>query len=497
MRALLLAGDQVRLRFLLLTASAAFLFAVTLLYAIQSFPIRWFGMIAAGIAIFLVAVISGKFERFMLGLIFFAIPFNVDVYFNIGPSLLALRLPSGTPRFGISVIDLALTLLYPLWLLRLALRRDSEKVVWPPGTIWFLCFIGWAGLSIVNAQNRLLSFFMLANFAKLFFLFFYLANHIRTREDLWFAVRLLFIGLIAECLLCLAQQASGSNLGLHVLGERLEEKELALSTGRFLRVGGTLGHPNFLGAYLTSLLPVALAVSLSSIKLSRRLLAFAGLILGSLVLVLSFSRSAWLTTATAFAIMLTRLFFQTKKNSSAGLFLALVVLVGGMVLAPLGPLIKARLGEDDRGSSSSRIPQWQMGFTMLKAHPILGVGLNNYSVVSQNYETYVVDPNNKGRVFLYNGRLHNFMLAVAAEVGIVGLFWFLLFLWKACREGWKKMKEAKGDWSEAIFFGLILGLCCRILNDIVHTGNLALNMIVWTYTACLLSGFKPRDSQNE
>jgi len=496
-RTLLLTGNQIRMRPLLVTAGAAFLLAMMLLYAMQSFPMRWFGMIAAGMTIFLIAVISGKFERFMLGLIFFAIPFNVDVYFNIGPSLVAMNLPSGTPRFGISVIDFALLTLYPLWFLRLAVRRDSEKLIWPSGTIWFLCFIGWAALSMIQARNTLLSLFMLGSFVKIFFLFFYLANHIRTREDLWFFVRMLLIGLIAECLLCLAQQASGSNLGLHVLGERLEEKELALSTGRFLRVGGTLGHPNFLGAYLTSLLPVAFAVSLSSIKMSRRLLAFIALMLGSLVLVLSFSRSAWLTTAAAFAIIFVRIFIQNQKNSSAGLFLVLVVLVGGMVLAPLAPLIKARLGEDDRGSTSSRLPQWQMGYTMLKAHPILGVGINNYSVVSQNYETYVVDPNTKNRVFLYNGRLHNFMLALAAEVGVVGLFWFLLFLWKACREGWKKIKESRGDWTEAIFTGLVLGLCCRMLNDLVHTGNLALNMIVWTYTACLLSGYKFQDAKNE
>jgi hypothetical protein len=462
-----------------------------LLWATRVLEVKWLVALLAGWVLLWVGFVSGRFERYMLCLLFLAIPVNVDIHFDLGVSLYAMQLPTGTPRLGISVMDIVLCFLYPAWLFRIVLQRRVRSILWPRGASIFLCFMAWCAVSMLNAENLRLSIFFLVGLLKVFLLFFYVANNVRTRDDLWLVAKCLVVGLVVEGFIACAQQIAGGNLGLNILGERQEVKEVALKGETIFRVGGTLSHPNFLGGYLTTLLPVALALAVAHLKKVVNVIMTGSFVLGVVVLILTFSRSAWLM-ASAACLLFMGLFLLLRRKSLPVLPILLLAAIMAIVLVPFGPQIKSRMLEDDKGAAASRFPQNKLAWAMIKSHPILGVGLNNSGVVSHLYETYMAVPTERGRVYLYKGRVHNVYLALASEVGLVGLGWFLWFLWIVTSQGWHNVKSAKDPLVQLILLGMLLGFGGRTVHEALHTGNLITNGLLWVYSALLVTTIEVR-----
>lgn len=427
-----------------------------------------------------------RFERLLFGMIFMLVPVNVDV--NFGPSLYALGLPEGTILFNISAIDLLVLALYPMWILRVLNNRSRERVIWPAGGVPLLLFAAWGALTMLNAPNKVLTALEAGCLIKSFFVYFYLANNVRTKEDVWFAVKCLMAGLLFECMIGGVEQVLQHNIGLGFLGERKAEKMVNMSVegDSVFRIGGTLGHPTFLGGYLAAMLPVSLATVLQPYKGIRRLLALGIFLFAGMILVFSYCRSAWIVTAVSLPLMVLRWYREyLKTHKFSPVPIVILAFLGLCITAPLIPKISTRLTADDKGSTESRIPQWKLGFNMFKAHPIMGVGMNNYNVVSEIYEPYVADPSTPGRVFVYYSKLHNVYLSVAAQMGIVGAFLYVLCLRNILWYGWKRLKATADASVRTLYAGMLLGLAALLTHEGFHTGNIAGNMMLWTMGACL------------
>ncbi len=465
-----------------------FLLALILQRALQVLDIRALALLLVCVSFVCFSVIFRCFERAVFGFIFFLVPINVDINFEIGPPLYALRLPMGTILLNLSLIDIAVLTLYPMWIIRALTNRNAEKVIWPAGGVPILLFIVWGALSMFNAPNKLLSSLEVACFVKTFLCYFYLANNLKTKKDIWFAARCFMAGMFLQSLIGLAQQALHRNLGLDFFGERKEEKMMKAVGGSdpVFRIGGTLGHPTFFGGYLAALLPISLAMFLLPGQLIKRFVTGLVFALGFLVLIFSYCRSAWIVSAVSFLVLLFgwfRDFFKTRAVKMAPILG--VLLLGLCIVLPFYSRIHSRLTDDDKGSTESRIPQWKMGFEMIKAHPFLGVGLNNYNVVSEMYEPYVADENTNTRVFFYGTKIHNVYLGVASQAGLGGLFFYILFLWNVIRHGWKKIKLTNDKETALILTGMVLGLTGMLVHEAMHTGNISGNMTLWTVAACL------------
>lgn len=457
-----------------------------ILWAMARLPGEWLVALALGfVFLFLVALSRGS-ERFLLGLLFFMIPINPDFRIELARYASDPSVTNGnTPMFNLSCIDIVLAMLYVLWVSRLLTSRGLVRVVWPAGAWLVLGLISWGALSMANASDPILSLLMLGHFAKAFLLFFYLANHLRAGEDLWLAARCLVAGLAVQSLITCAQYAAGNNFGLEALGERAVRKEMELDGERIFRVGGTVGHPNALGGYLGSVLPLVLAVGLVPTLGRWRGLFFGGLGAGTLALVLTFCRSGWLAGALACAGVIVWLFRHARRRVRWGRILASCLLLG-IILAAFAPRIAARWLQDDRGSTSSRIPQTKIALEMIQQHPFLGVGLNNYSRVQHLYDTYVEAPSRLHRVYLHQGRLHNIFVSLAAEMGLVSLLFLGAFLWVVVGRARRLLRGLQGDLrTQMILLGVMLGLGARILHDAAHTGHLAMTPLFWIYAAML------------
>jgi O-antigen ligase len=372
------------------------------------------------------------------------------------------------------------------WIIRLPLERPTFQQLVPPGSLPLMCLIGWAALSIFNARFPLYSVFMLVSLCKSVLWFLYLAAHVKTREDIRTIVICLSIGLLLETVFAAAQHVAGSPLGLDFFGERTKMKEVELAASQVFRVGGTLGHPNSLGGYVAGALPVVMALSLSEVPKRLRLLAIAASAGGTLTLILTYSRSAWLAGLLSFAVLVGWL-LSNRQTRRRVVPIAVVAAVLCTVMAGFAPLIKARWTEDDDGSTTSRFSQFRMAGQMIEQHPWLGVGLNHYPALVHLYETYVED-DKPGMVYEHTGRVHNVFLLTIAESGIPMVLWLGLFLLTATWRGWRAITRSKDELLRFTLFGMILGLYAKLLHDAFHTGNLAINPFLWVFTAILIAG---------
>ncbi|MBI4004243.1 MAG: O-antigen ligase family protein [Candidatus Omnitrophica bacterium] len=488
MRALTLPWTGSRILGILALGLVATAMAGSVLWATRALEGKWIIAMVAGLSVFWLAVASGRFERFLLVLMLFIIPFNPDVYWH------PIEAARGTPMLGISAMDLVLCCLYAAWITRLLATRGSLERLWPAGAGVLLGLIGWGALSMINAEEPLLSVFLLVGLVKAFLLFFYLANHVKTREDLWLAVCCLIAGLVAESLLAFAQSAAGSNLGLAALGEKTEMKEIAMEGSKFFRVGGTLGHPNFLGGYLATVLPLALALALVGGRKAVRLAAAGAFVLGGMALVLTLSRSAWLSAGVACVALLGWVAARRGRRIGPGPAL-IVILAMGLVGSSFAPLIMARWTGDDRGAAASRLPKIHAASAIIADHPILGVGLNNYTTVKHLYDTRPVGGTRKG-VSSIGGELpHNLFLLLGAEMGLMSLVLLTWFLWIVARRAWQAITAADDDLVRAILLGITVALFARLLvHDTVHTGHLSTNDFFWVYSALLVARRKPSNA---
>jgi O-antigen ligase len=140
------------------------------------------------------------------------------------------------------------------------------------------------------------------------------------------------------------------------------------------RLKSVYGSPNNVGLYLGRALPLLLAVALLGRQRGRRWLYGAGAALVGLAILLSFSKGALLFGVPASLLALGLL--------SGGRWLrATLGALGAAALAAI-PLLRTprftSLFDLQSGTSFFRLHLWRSTLDMIRDHPLLGVGLDNF-----------------------------------------------------------------------------------------------------------------------
>lgn len=182
------------------------------------------------------------------------------------------------------------------------------------------------------------------------------------------------------------------------------------------RSGGMAGDPNYFSLSIMACLPVGFCLAAGKGRYSQKVLLTASVVVMFMAFVFAASRGGLLALAGAAFYMVAR--------SKRPLVFSLIALV---LLAPPCLLYKnsafRRLIEpanSDQGAQEARTTVWRAGLQMIGENPLLGVGIGNF----------------KARVIFYEGpdfdkvqsMAHNTYVELAAELGIPGLFAFLMIL---------------------------------------------------------------------
>lgn len=186
------------------------------------------------------------------------------------------------------------------------------------------------------------------------------------------------------------------------------------------RANGFYGHPMTLGGWLCIFMPLLLIEFFEKRLLGKYYwLSGIAFCVCSAGLVFNATRGAWLAVAIVCGLLLIYYMLKSKRNVVIG---ALFIILISVVLVN-NPRFMHRLDTIDDftkyQSNTERILIWQSAWNMFKDHPILGVGLGQYTV---NYQQKYILPQAKEPNL---GHAHNNFMQMLAENGIVGFAGFI------------------------------------------------------------------------
>lgn len=237
-----------------------------------------------------------------------------------------------------------------------------------------------------------------------------------------------------------------------------------ITAGEVWRVRGFYGSPNNLALYLDRVFPLAIAVALWARGSVRKLLSgLAALVMG-LALVLTYSRGAWLLGVPASALFLVAAGIR-RRTRARWLLVTLVcvaMVAAVLVILLVGTGSRGPLLDTSEGTTFFRLRLWQSSLTMIRDHPVLGVGLDNFLY---EYRTRYVQPVAWEEFDLSHP--HNIILDFWLRLGILGplvLGWLLVAFFRAVRKALASKTQTS---SEATVLGAAAGVVAFAAHGLV------------------------------
>ncbi|HWI22359.1 MAG TPA: O-antigen ligase family protein [Baekduia sp.] len=218
--------------------------------------------------------------------------------------------------------------------------------------------------------------------------------------------------------------------------------ELNTATSVEGRLQGGVSDPNYLAAACVP--AIVLAAGLAA-RRGQVLLRFA---LGVAVVILTIGLAATESRGgilAAAVVAIGALLTWKGQRKNVALIIALVLLAGaGWFTASPASWERVTASQD---GGSGRTDVWTVAWRVVKAHPIEGVGLANFSAVSPDY---LRQPGALSRADLIVDQkimVHNAYLQLWAETGAIGLLLLLLLAGRAVSSGYRAadLFERRGD----------------------------------------------------
>jgi O-antigen ligase len=190
------------------------------------------------------------------------------------------------------------------------------------------------------------------------------------------------------------------------------------------RLTGTLGESNAEGTVLAAAIPLLISL-VGVIRHSARLklLALVGVVLLFAGLVDTLSREGLVSLGT---VMVGAVVFGGRWRRKAAVLLVIGVTVTVGYYAVIAPATaRQRVTMTD---TSGRTTLWTIAWRVIKAHPVFGVGNDNFILVENQY---INQPGAIQALYVITTPklAHNTFLEAAADLGIPGLTTLLAVLW--------------------------------------------------------------------
>lgn len=335
--------------------------------------------------------------------IFSAVGFFLSI--NQGFNMIVGTLSYGYPRGA----DVFMPIDLPLYIL-LFIKPDSSirtrfRTSLLGLKILLVAFFLWTVTGEFVAEEPAEFRFALVYLARALLLFYVLVTRLSKREELYYFVWGLLAGVGFQSLIGMWQW----QIGPVVLP--------FWNVRNSWRSTGTIGVPNAFGAYLIAFIPILVRMAFfTEIKYKILWMGVVVMALGSLFA--TFTRGAWLAlvvTMVIYFIIDLRKKKLSRKQKQAFLILSMIFALAMSV--KYGHVITDRLSNSKEALVSSdrhsRIGLARDAIRIMRAHPVFGVGLNNYR--------YHADKRTQGTKIV-----HNLYLLVWSQQGTPGFVFFML-----------------------------------------------------------------------
>lgn len=271
------------------------------------------------------------------------------------------------------------------------------------------------GLVFVSFNNLNNSHLMIMTFLIIFYFF---IKYLNKNKEACKQIRLIIIVFITagiiQCIICLLQLYG-----------------FIPSFSDYFMMTGTLGNPELLSGYLSSIIPFAFSYYILSGKtrITEKRLATIFLLLSLLIIPSTMIRNGWIAISIAIIYVL----YQQYKIKTINLFadkIKTILVTFSILAATVGIIYGLYLLKPD--SANGRIFIWKITFNMIKDNPIFGIGFDRFRVEYGNYqEEYFAENSNNDSENILAGNVNhadNDYLQIWSELGIIGLILFFTII---------------------------------------------------------------------
>ncbi|MFA7314725.1 MAG: O-antigen ligase family protein [Candidatus Magasanikbacteria bacterium] len=190
--------------------------------------------------------------------------------------------------------------------------------------------------------------------------------------------------------------------------------------GRWLRAYGSFNHPNIFGGYLVLVIIFTFLLLKKIESKKQKIFLVSILLLQTMALFFSFSRTAWLVWL-LFVFFILSYYLIIKKRIVWSVFFSLIFF--GILFFTFFNLVQNRVelkSTYETKSISERVSGYREALEIWNNHKYLGVGPGNYTLASHNLDT-----SKNGSSYQ---PVHNIFFLFIVENGIIGFILFCFIL---------------------------------------------------------------------
>ncbi|MGE4324300.1 MAG: O-antigen ligase family protein [Sphingobium sp.] len=376
----------------------------------------------------------------------------------------------GAGAYSIELVDLFLVALLAFQLRDW--RRGEARPCLPAVAACWGAMILLGLMAAAGGPYRQLAMMEAFQMAKTLLLFLVLVGElVRVRRFLHLFAALC-CGLLLQSLIGIAQFVRRGDVGLQMLGEatmttlEYANKATYLDDGGTFRIGGLMGHPNIYAGFIAILAPILLAMLMTRLPPERKLPVAAVLATALVALLLTLSRSGWLSFALAVPIVVGLMLRDRRARRRVLTMTGLSLLIAMPAAIAAAPAIVRRFTRSDPGAVDFRWEWMGVAWDMVGDHPLLGVGLNSF-VFHLPGRTQYGGAEALTRTFGTNWPVvHDIYLLIWAEQGTIGFALFVALLALLVRTGWRNARDCADPWLHALSVGALAGLSANMVDGL-------------------------------
>lgn len=435
---------------------AGMLFAL-IVWGIMTLQFRYVMAISAGIVMISVAMIMIRdIETFIIYALIFNIPFaRLGKYFFAEgqPWSIALGITIG-------LAEVLLVMAYMVWFSQIFIARKKPIPKLHKIDYFIILLLLTQMISFVGAPNKTLGIFDIVYNIKHILIYIFITHKVKRQHLKWIIAIFLF-AIFLESSIAGYEQLTG-NVGIGKQKGRMTDSNIGTQykvpgSEHLMRAAGTAKDSHALGLYYAMVLPIPLIfTTIRVLKPPIRCVLAGILIIGIIGLVVTFSRSGWLsfTLAAILAICITVFLWRLY----GAIFISIAILFIVTFLYPQSyQYIYERLFDAPPELIEQRWDLNHTAFNIWRSHFLFGYGPGNYVIALE-------DPD----ITWYGSDdlpVHNAFLYVIAELGLLGVIAFFGIILLAIVQCIKMLK-CGNLFFQGFSLAIMLGLIAYLLDGI-------------------------------
>jgi putative inorganic carbon (hco3(-)) transporter len=230
-------------------------------------------------------------------------------------------------------------------------------------------------------------------------------------------------------------------------------------------IGGMLGNPNDMALHLVTILPIAVALVLTTRNYFAKVVYGFCLVLMVIAIVVTYSRGGFIGLVCVAGVLAWKF---GRRHRLAVLLLAIVSIglfisfVPGNYMTRIASIFDSTL--DPNGSSTARSELFKRSVVIAIANPLFGIGMGNFHIVS-----------------IREAVTHNSFTQVAAEMGMLASVIYTMFIVAPLNRLRRIERETSSKGRTSRFYYLAIGLQVSLVGYLVGSFFASVAYLFYVY----------------